>query len=198
MKLVCLGDSLTYGYKVKLSETWPSLVKQKLNIEVVNKGINGDTTGGMLGRYSFDVMSESPSHVIIMGGGNDLIWGVPLSVVEANLVAMVQQALHNQIVPIIAIPIPFSVIKTKKYWPYVSNFDVINQNIKEYREWILTFTKNFSVHVLDFYELFIDYQCNVRHDLYSDGIHPTANGNKIMSDIVVQKFIMEFGILNNI
>lgn len=77
MKLVCLGDSLTYGYKVKPSETWPSLVKQKLNIEVLNKGINGDTTMGMLGRYNFDVRSESPSHVILMGGGNDLIWECP-------------------------------------------------------------------------------------------------------------------------
>jgi len=50
MKLVCLGDSLTYGYKIKPSEAWPSLIiSQKCdNVEVLNKGILGDTTGGML------------------------------------------------------------------------------------------------------------------------------------------------------
>ena len=122
MKLVCLGDSLTHGYKVKQLETWPSLVRQALNIEVVNKGINGDTTGGMLARLYADVIAVQPSHVVIMGGGNDFIWGVPITVVEANLAAMVQQAVHHSIIPMLGVPIPIAVSKAKKYWPFVNNF----------------------------------------------------------------------------
>ena len=46
-KLICLGDSLTFGLRVPQSQTWPRLV-QETGVEVIHLGICGDTTGGML------------------------------------------------------------------------------------------------------------------------------------------------------
>lgn len=38
MKLVCIGDSLTYGYGVSSKSCWTELLKKHLNMEVINKG----------------------------------------------------------------------------------------------------------------------------------------------------------------
>lgn len=198
MKLVCLGDSLTHGYKVKQLETWPSLVRQALNIEVVNKGINGDTTGGMLARLYADVIVVQPSHVVIMGGGNDFIWGVPITVVEANLAAMVQQAVHHSIIPMFGVPIPIAVSKAKKYWPFVNNFIEVNKSLEELRTWIFSFAKSFSVTVVDFYQCFVDEQNAVLPALYCDGLHPTPTGNELMSGVFLKQGIVAgvFGDIN--
>jgi len=194
MKLVCLGDSLTYGYKIKPSEAWPSLISQKCdNIEVLNRGILGDTTGGMLARLNNDVISQEPSHAIIMGGFNDLIWGVPLAVIKANLVAMVQQLYHNFIIPIIGIPIPCAEDMAKRYWPFVNNFNLVNKNLIIYRDWILSFTKSYRVDNLDFYKCFINNKNIIEETNYIDGLHPTANGNLIMYELVISQLCRYVG-----
>ena len=58
MKLICIGDSLTFGYGVHLSQRWTRLCAQETGWELVNEGINGDTTGGMLARMQGGVLAE--------------------------------------------------------------------------------------------------------------------------------------------
>ena len=48
MKIVCLGDSLTYGFMVRRSKIWTKLSEDKTGFEIINEGISGDTSGGML------------------------------------------------------------------------------------------------------------------------------------------------------
>ena len=50
MELICIGDSLTYGYGVRRSECWTMLAAQESGWTVRNCGVSGDTTGGMLVR----------------------------------------------------------------------------------------------------------------------------------------------------
>lgn len=57
MKIVCLGDSLTYGYGVPRKDGWVSLAAQATGHTLVNKGVSGDTTGGMLARFARDTAS---------------------------------------------------------------------------------------------------------------------------------------------
>jgi lysophospholipase L1-like esterase len=49
--LVCHGDSLTAACEMDHRSTWPSLVESRLKINVINNGIGGDTTGGLLSRF---------------------------------------------------------------------------------------------------------------------------------------------------
>ena len=44
MKLICIGDSLTFGYGVRPSQRWTRLCAQETGWEIVNEGISGDTT----------------------------------------------------------------------------------------------------------------------------------------------------------
>ncbi len=73
--IVALGASNTYGKGVSRSEAYPAQLEALLrargyNARVVNAGISGDTTGGMLGRLDGAVPGGT-SLVILQPGGND-------------------------------------------------------------------------------------------------------------------------------
>ena len=50
MDMICIGDSLTYGYGVRRAQCWTELASEMSGWTLVNHGICGDTTGGMLVR----------------------------------------------------------------------------------------------------------------------------------------------------
>lgn len=103
MKLVCIGDSLTFGYGVPAKENWVSLIKEPLQMEVLNKGANGDTTSGMLSRSYEDVIKNHPNYVIIMGGSNDFMSNRSLKIVTDNITLIVKDAVNYKIISIIGI-----------------------------------------------------------------------------------------------
>ncbi len=181
MKIVCLGDSLTYGYGLRRSETWTKLLEKQLEIKVINKGICGDTTGGMLTRYSRDVVENRPTHVFLMGGTNDFIMEAPLSVVKANISTMAHYSLTYNIKPIIGIQIPKDIKAAEKNWSGLTDFNRVNEDISKYREWVIRFCKLFNLGYVDFYKVFNDIEIEKRKELYIDGLHPTKEGNFIMA-----------------
>ncbi len=73
--VVALGASNTYGKGVARNQAYPAQLEQLLrarglNVRVINAGINGDTTGGMLARLNRTV-PKGTSVVILQPGGND-------------------------------------------------------------------------------------------------------------------------------
>ena len=92
--VVALGASNTFGKGVSRGQAYPAqleiLLRAKgLNARVVNAGINGDTTGGMLARLD-RVVPKGTSVVILQPGGNDRRKLAPdrTSEIEARLAAM--------------------------------------------------------------------------------------------------------------
>lgn len=67
-KVLCLGDSLTYGYGVGRSECWAALAVRNMGREFVNCGVCGDTSCGMLARFPSLVAEHRPDAVFVMGG----------------------------------------------------------------------------------------------------------------------------------
>ncbi len=85
-KIICHGDSLTEGADIEPAYRWPSLLQNALGgIEVINTGIGGDSTAGLLSRFTADVVSHKPDTVILLGGTNDFWWDIPVNMVMANL-----------------------------------------------------------------------------------------------------------------
>lgn len=79
-QIVALGASNTQGKGVSPSEAWPAVLESMLrakgrNSHVVNAGISGDTTGGMLARLDSSV-PEGTRLVILNFGGNDFSRGL--------------------------------------------------------------------------------------------------------------------------
>ena len=106
MILACMGDSLTEGYEIDPKRRWTEIVASTLSVTVINSGISGDTTNGMLSRFHRMVIAQSPSHCIIMGGTNDLAHNLPDDLIISNIRAMTRHARHNTIATIIGIPTP--------------------------------------------------------------------------------------------
>lgn len=184
MKIVCLGDSLTFGYGVSKSKNWVELLNVKGSAQFVNKGISGDTSGGMLSRFHKDVIEEKPKYVVIMGGVNDLIAGASLGVVQANIMAMVHQAHHYKIIPVLATSIMLDIDNIRKDWAELSDFKTLNESILEYRDWMMKFSGTFSVDIIDVFTKFHDVVKGDYKRYFIDGIHPTEEGNKILAAIV--------------
>ena len=79
--IVALGASNTYGKGVARNQAYPAQLEAILrargaSVHVVNAGINGDTTEGMLGRLDRAVPNGT-SAVILQPGGNDRRKGSP-------------------------------------------------------------------------------------------------------------------------
>ncbi len=107
--LVCFGDSLTVGYQVRAETGTPlpdvsygGFLQEWLGARgrVSVKGICGETTSDMGTRFSRDVVDAAPSHAVILGGTNDLGWGVALSAITGNLERFYALALAAGIQPV--------------------------------------------------------------------------------------------------
>ena len=117
MKIVALGDSLTVGENEfdlpdsgeyasypkcleTLAEQHLSSLHSDLEVNVLNKGVCGDLTIDMLERFSKDVVDEEPDYVIILGGTNDIGWGLEPAKITHNLTTMYDYAQNEGIVAV--------------------------------------------------------------------------------------------------
>jgi acyl-CoA thioesterase-1 len=79
--VVALGASNTAGKGVSPGEAYPAQLEamlraRGLDVNVVNAGISGDTTGGMMARLD-SAVPKGTRVVILQPGGNDLRKGAP-------------------------------------------------------------------------------------------------------------------------
>ena len=187
MKIVCLGDSLTYGFGCSRKRIWTTLAGEKSQFEIINKGINGDTTGGMLARFYSDVILNKPDVVFIMGSTNDLAAGADIGVVQANIMSMVHQAFYHNIIPVVATLIKADLPSVPRHWEEFAHYSAMNMKMMCYRQWIYGFSKTFNVKILDLYHIFEErMETDTYKDYYIDGgkvgtedwaSDPTENGS---------------------
>ena len=181
-KLICLGDSLTFGLRVPQSQTWPRLV-QETGIEVINLGICGDTTGGMLARLPAILKEHAKTQavVLIMGGSNDIFYSGTDMAARSNLGAMVHQTIAAGLIPVVGIPLPIVSEDAPQEWEPVANFHRSAKLLEDYCAWLKTYCKAFGIPVVDFRADFLDARGSARRELYCDGLHPNAQGHRLMA-----------------
>ncbi len=189
MKIVFLGDSLTYGYGVSRNYAWVNILENKIDLQAINKGINGDTTGGMLARFQYDVADLKANVVHIMGGANDIICGATEDDIKPNIMAMVHQAQAYGIKPIIGFqPIGLGE-DVPREWSVFADFDRLKRISLKYRTWLFTFCKAFGVEYIDYHEKIQErYKGDKISELFFDGLHFSEDGNELMSEIFIDYF----------
>ncbi|QAA31281.1 GDSL-type esterase/lipase family protein [Clostridium manihotivorum] len=212
MKVICIGDSLTYGYGLPPSKGWVSLLSALTTHEIINKGINGDTTVGILSRFYRDCIELRPDIAIIMAGTNDLLTGRNIKTVTDNIVCMIKDCVQNDIAPIVMTP-PCSLPELAEERWYSSidyNYindeilsmpDLIKENLKALHlinEELLSASK-----VISEYELMPLHSINkatsvmlpvidlskvipLSSDFYIDGIHLTPKANEIIYNTLIE------------
>ena len=168
-KLLCLGDSLTEGYEVDPSVRWTSLLSDKLNIEIINAGISGDTTAGMLARCECLIVNHKPSHLILLGGTNDLWFGLKDEFILSNIHAIRRQARYHKVIPIIGIPTS------------VMNINELNMVHENYSECIRSFQNTLINYCNEDDQVYIDFSKDLKVEHFiADGVHPNKEGQKVL------------------
>lgn len=104
-KVVAFGDSITYGYRVDKDKNYPAQLSQLLQTEVINAGVNGETSGQGLRRLPSVLEKYKPQILIICEGGNDILRRRSLVKARENIAQMIQLARSKNIfVVLIGVP----------------------------------------------------------------------------------------------
>lgn len=107
--IVCFGDSLTAGFQSPspenpraLATPYGDALQERIapRATVVTSGNCGELTGEMVLRFSTDVLRQSPTVVVILGGTNDLGWNADPAEILRNLVTLYERAAAAGVVPV--------------------------------------------------------------------------------------------------
>ncbi len=175
MKIVCLGDSITWGYPHGTPFSWVSMLEKVMDAVLINEGINGDTTGQMLRRFDLSVLAYRPTHVIIMGGINDVFSRISFDRTVFNLKTMAEQAAEQNIRVIFGLPTAV-------------DFPEYERMLRRIREWMKDFASEHGYPVINFTRAFYDSSGKIRTGLLmEDGGHPTVEGYQAMFEVIDTK-----------
>jgi acyl-CoA thioesterase-1 len=170
-RIVVLGDSLTAGLGLATSDAYPAVLQQRLDasgldFEVVNAGVSGDTSAGGLARLEW-ALQGNVRILIVALGGNDALRALPADELTRNLGAIIEQAQRRGITVLLAgMEAP-------------PNFG---------RDYIVSFHNVYPALAKQYHVAFVPFllqgvagseALNQR-----DGIHPTAEGARILADTV--------------
>ena len=165
--IVAFGDSLTAGQGVAPDQTYPALLAAKLRTDgysyrVVNAGVSGDTTAGGLRRVDW-VLKSRPDIVLLELGANDALRGQDLDRVRANLDAMVTRfEAGGARVLLLGMRLPPNYGAS-----YAGRFETVYAEVAARRK-------------VAFMPFFLDGVGAVARLNQPDGIHPTAEGYRII------------------
>jgi len=164
IKVVCLGDSITWGFPHGTRYSWVAMLDEALEGEFINQGINGNTTSDMLRRFDRAVLRYNPTHVVIMGGINDVIWRESYDRIIVNLQTMAEKAVENGIKVIFGTPTGVDEPELERL-------------LTRIRNWIKDYSRQQNIDVIDFAAAFFDADGKIRSELLlADGGHPTIDG----------------------
>lgn len=104
--LLCLGDSLTFGYGAAAGASYPDQLQALTGHVTQNAGLNGDTSEGALARLPALLGANTPGLVLISIGGNDFLRKLPVERTRAALSQLVRTAQATTQVALIAQPRP--------------------------------------------------------------------------------------------
>lgn len=187
-KIVCHGDSLTEASDLDTNYTWPVLMENKLNLQVIKSGIGGDTSGGMLSRFYPDVVQHQPDLVIIMGGTNDLWWDLDVNLIQANVFAMACQARFHSITPIVGLPLPLLMqnIECQEMMAPIAGWQKCIDELADLVQALAASAAASDIACLDLHTPFLDNNDQTLAKFYlEDGLHPNKQGHQLMADQAV-------------
>ncbi len=164
--VLAFGDSLTAGYGLKATESFPAqlqatLRKNGIAARVHNGGVSGDTSAAGKARLGWVLSSlkVKPDLVILELGANDMLRGLQPAQTRANLEAMMAE-LNRRKIPVLIAGMRASPNMGKKYQ---AQFDPLYPALaKKYRARLYPF---FMTGVVANQTLLI-----------ADGMHPNAKG----------------------
>jgi len=174
-KIVAFGDSLTAGFGLEETESYPYLLQQKLNAEgynyeVVNAGVSGDTSLGGLERIDWTLENDGVQVLILELGANDLLRGLSPAKMKDNLDKIIQKAKAKNV----------KVLLCGMLAPPTLGADY-------QRDFANAFPDLADKHKVAYLPFLLDTIAMKKELNQADGIHPNAQGTKIMTENVYKE-----------
>ena len=170
--IVTFGDSLFAGYQLDAGAGMAPVLEQELidgglHARVFNAAVSGDTSGGGRARLAFvlDGLPKKPDLVIVELGGNDMLRGLPPAETEANLTAILEELQRREIPTMLAGMLAAPNLGAE----YSAAFNGMYPRL----------AKTFNVPLYPFVMQGVVGRTDLMLD---DGIHPNADGVKVMAD----------------
>lgn len=161
--VVAFGDSLTYGTGAKEEESYPVVLGQLINRQVVRAGVPGEVTAQGMLRLPQVLDEYKPKLVIVCLGGNDLLRRSDLVQTKANLRAMLTMLRERGTAAVlIGVPRPALLAGAPEFYAELA--------------------KEFAIP----YEGGIVKDVLYSADTKSDPIHPNAKGYRRMAQAVAE------------
>lgn len=168
--VLCLGDSLTEGYGIDPSLAYPALLEARLHergyehVRVVNAGISGSTSASAITRLRWQ-MRAKPDVLILELGANDGLRGVSVEDTRKNLEGAITLAKERGVRVLLA-----GMQMPPNYGP---------EYTREFRRIFTDIAERLTVPLIPF---FLEGVAGRPRLNLPDGIHPTAEGYRIVVD----------------
>lgn len=168
--ILFFGNSLTAGMGLDPNEAFPAIIQQKLDslgldYKVINAGLSGETTAAGKNRISW-VLNQKVDVFVLELGANDGLRGIPLEETKRNLQAIIDTVRSKN--PDTAIILAGMQIPPNLGQAYTSGFrDIFPQLAEENDVALIPFL--------------LEEVAGIPELNQADGIHPTAEGQKIVA-----------------
>lgn len=171
--ILFFGNSLTAGYGLDPSEAFPALIQQKIDslqlpYKVVNAGNSGETSSG--GKNRIDWLLRQPLDVFVLElGANDGLRGIPVAETQRNLqqiIDKVKKRYPEAKMVLLGMEIPPNMGQG-----YAADFRRLFRELATRNEMI-------------FVPFLLEGVGGVPALNLPDGIHPTAEGHKMLASNV--------------
>ena len=169
--IVAMGDSLTEGLGLDEAEAYPARLEQKLRADgyacrVVNAGVSGETSSGALSRVNW-ILKLKPDIVILETGANDGLRGIDPQLTRKNLGRIVEafQAQNTRVI------LAGMYMTSNLGESYTREFAAVYPDV----------ARNYGLILIPF---FLEGVAGVSGLNLYDGIHPNADGYRVVADTV--------------
>ncbi len=171
--ILFLGNSLTAGYGLDATQSFPALIQDRIdslgwNFKVINAGQSGDTSSGGLSRIDWLLRREFQVLVLELGI-NDGLRGIHVEVTRQNLQAVINRTKSRY--PGVKVVVAGMQVPPNMGVDYASSFRAIFSQL----------AKKNGAQLIPF--LLEGVGGNPKLNL-PDGIHPSVEGHKIVAENV--------------
>lgn len=209
--IVGFGDSLTLGYGVDLNvgyidrlERYMPQYYPSISWNIINSGVNGDTTREGLARLKQSVLQYNPNIVLVLFGSNDsalyenqfrtqVEFEKNLTQIVTDIKSHNNRTGLNQCIPIPVLITPPPVIDEDPF-PYTTN-----NRIKQYGYIVKRIAAKLKCPIIDFYDYMMEESGgDLEQYLQPDGVHISNKGYDCLYDCIfsgITKLINYEGIL---
>lgn len=171
--ILFFGNSLTAGLGVEQDEAFPSIIANKIDslklpYQVINAGLSGETSAA--GKSRIDWLLKQKVDIFVLElGANDGLRGIPVAETRKNLQSIIDQVKVKY--PEVKLVITGMEVPPNMGSKYASEFRVIFPELAKKNNMALV-------------PFLLDKVGGVPELNQGDGIHPTAEGHKIVAENV--------------